>query len=115
MNIYHSWSNLIRRNTFKNNSGEGGGLKIYMDSNDNRIEENNFIDNKINALDSHTHKNSWLANYWDDWIGLKFHGPIYQKFPKFINFGGFYLSGKLYTLLYFDWHPVSESYDISVN
>ena len=97
MSISISSHNLIRRNTFQNNF-----LCFLIGlGNNNSIEENNFIDNTINAYSNVGEV--WLANYWDNWIGLKFHGPICQRFPKIIP--GFPFPK-------FDWHPAQEPYDI---
>jgi parallel beta-helix repeat protein len=97
MLISMSSDNLIRRNTFQNNF-----LCFLIGlGNNNSIEENNFIDNTINAYSNGGEV--WSANYWDNWIGLKFHGPICQRFPKIIP--GFPFPK-------FDWHPAKEPYDI---
>ncbi len=45
-------------------------------------------------------RNTWDANYWDDWIGLK--SPLFKMMPRYIPLG-----------FNFDWHPASEPYDIS--
>lgn len=45
------------------------GVYIKRDSYNNVLEDNIFINNKLNAWDFST-ENRWNANYWDDWIGL---------------------------------------------
>jgi parallel beta-helix repeat protein len=111
INIYgFSPNNLIRRNTFQNNNLTGVLINWYSDN--NRIEENNFIGNRKNGRDECNHGNVWLDNYWDDWIGLKFHGPICQKFPKIIRLGGFIRIFTRSPFLVCDWHPAQEPYDI---
>ena len=74
--------NNIRSNNFKENNLEG----LYLTgSNENIIEMNNFIDNRINARFMFSFRNSWDSNYWDDWIGLKFDLPLFKMFPKTIR------------------------------
>jgi parallel beta-helix repeat protein len=101
MLISMSSDNLIRRNTFQNNFL---GLKIPTGS--NSIEENNFIDNTLHAYS--VGRDVWSANYWDNWIGLKFNGPICQRFPKII-LSNFWLIPFLRII---DWHPAQEPYAI---
>ncbi len=102
--IYISPNNLIRRNTFQHNYDNG--VDIHGSCDNNRIEENNFIGNyNINAWDNFNRETIWLGNYWDDWIGLKFHGPICQKFPKIIP-------AHSPPFVNFDWHPAKEPYAI---
>ena len=101
----YSDTNILIRNTFQNNS-----VGLYVDSGTNRIEENNFIDNKIHARTTRSSRETvWLANYWDNWIGLKFHGPICQRFPKIILSTFWYFWPYLKII---DWHPALEPYDI---
>jgi parallel beta-helix repeat protein len=104
--LYYSTNLLIRRNTFQNNFI---GLMVTSgDYVDNRMEENNFIDNTIQAIIS-SGRDVWSANYWDNWIGLKFHGPICKRFPKIILSA--YFPGLIF-LQIVDWHPAQEPYDI---
>jgi hypothetical protein len=60
-------------------------------------------------------RNFWDANYWDDWIGLKFNLPIVQKFPKIILCWILPLE-VIFNIPYFsfDWHPPQEPYEIEV-
>ena len=41
---------------------------------------NDFLENTIHATFVKSRKNIWLANYWDNWIGLKL--GIFRLFPK---------------------------------
>ena len=105
MILEYSTNILIRRNTFQNNF-EG----LFVPFGNTRIEENNFIGNTINAQTTIFNRETvWLANYWDNWIGLKFHGPICQRFPKIIL--SVILPGVPF-LSFVDWHPAKEPYDI---
>ena len=123
------WSNMIIGNNLSNNRDHS----IYLFQSDNNIIEMNTIENiapgichrnsirKNNFIGQVPHvtcltsfMNIWDANYWDDWIGLKWNGPIAQKLPKVLvcyllpwNTG---LSAFPY--LNFDWHPAQEPYDI---
>ncbi|KAA0006759.1 MAG: hypothetical protein FE045_02100 [Thermoplasmata archaeon] len=62
--MYSCKRNLLRRNTLKNN---GLGIWLEMDSNMNKIFDNNFIENNIHATFSISLHNLWLRNYWDNW------------------------------------------------
>jgi parallel beta-helix repeat protein len=105
--IYYD-HNLIRRNTFWNNS-----LAVLINGcSDNRFEENNFIDNTKNVFDSWNRRVVYVGNYWDTWIGLKFHGPICQRFPKFVCISIIIPLPFAVPCLKFDWHPAQEPYDI---
>ncbi|RZB29417.1 MAG: hypothetical protein AEth_01234 [Candidatus Argoarchaeum ethanivorans] len=46
-----------------NNSGGGTGAHVTVESNDNEIHENCFIDNEPQAMDNGTN-NNWTGNYW---------------------------------------------------
>ncbi len=102
--------NLIRRNTFQNNSC----AVLLNQFCDDRVEENNFIDNTRNVQDTWNIKVVYVGNYWDTWIGLKFHGPICQRFPKFVCVSMCIPLFFFVPCLKFDWHPAQEPYDILV-
>ena len=105
LHLYYSGYFVIEKNNIHNN--ERVGLEIVGFSHNNVIEKNNFIGNGINVIHSLSSGNTWDANYWDNWIGVKIKLPIFQKFPKVI-FGGFP------SFINFDWHPASEPYNIGV-
>lgn len=53
------------------------GIWLWPFSKNNYINCNNFIENKINSLNSDIkYRNKWDRNYWDDYIGLKFKNFI---------------------------------------
>jgi len=93
--------NIIELNNLQDNDIEGLLIDI---GNTNQIEKNNFIGNKKNAVYKLSRRNTWDANYWDNWIGLKLSNPIFQKFPKVIR-GGI-------ILVSFDMNPALEPYVI---
>ena len=98
--ISSSGKNIITRNNIKDNSMEG----IYLTlSNENIIEKNNFIGNRKNARYLICFRNTWDANYWDDWIGVKLELPLFRMFPKVI---------RAIVLRSYDWHPQDEPYNI---
>jgi hypothetical protein len=78
---------------------------LIQTSSENTIEMNNFIDNKRQATFKISSRNTWDANYWDNWVGVKFSAPIFQKFPKAIV-GGLRIN--------FDKNPALEPYNITV-
>jgi len=92
--------NSISSNNFKQNNMEG--LFLTM-SNENIIEMNNFIDNRVNARFIFSFRNTWDSNYWDDWIGLKFDLPLFKMFPKTI---------RGISLRSYDMNPQEEPYII---
>jgi hypothetical protein len=93
--------NIISCNNFTNN------VFGIVNSHSNRITNNNFInnvnDNSIGIL-GFIFDNIWDGNYWDNWIGLRYKLPIFQRFPKIICVGFFSFA--------IDWHPALEPYDI---
>ena len=90
INLWSSSNNSILGNCILNNFG---GLYLYRSEN-NIIEKNNFIGNRIHVFFWLAWRNTLDSNYWDNWIGL---------FPKVIvGFLG----------INFDWHPAKEPYDI---
>jgi hypothetical protein len=63
---------------------------------------NNYVDVRQHAFSSFD--NYYDGNYWDSWIGLKFKLPIFQRFPKIVDYFFFKFA--------IDWHPAKEPYDI---
>jgi parallel beta-helix repeat protein len=61
-----SGNNSIVRNLIRNNIGVTTGLHADVDSNDNQIRFNCFIDNIPQALDDGL-RNNWDNNYWSDY------------------------------------------------
>ncbi|MCX6661116.1 MAG: pectinesterase family protein [Euryarchaeota archaeon] len=94
-------SNEIRSNSIEGSAMEG---LLLSSSNENTIEMNNFIGNKRQATFKISSRNVWDANYWSNWVGVKFSAPIFQKFPKVI-LGGVRMN--------FDKNPALEPYNIS--
>jgi len=94
-------SNKISSNSIEESVMEG---LLLSSSNENTIEMNNFIDNKRQATFKLSSRNVWDANYWSNWVGVKFSAPIFQKFPKVI-LGGVRMN--------FDKNPALEPYNIS--
>jgi hypothetical protein len=77
---------------------------LLSTSSENTIEMNNFIDNNRQATFKISSRNVWDANYWNNWVGIKFAAPIFQKFPKLI-LGGIRMN--------FDKNPQLEPYNIT--
>jgi len=98
--ISSSGKNTITSNNIKDNSMEGVYLTL---SNENIIEKNNFIGNRKNARYLICFRNTWDANYWDDWIGVKLELPLFRMFPKVI---------RAIVLRSYDWHPQDVPYNI---
>jgi len=94
-------SNKIIGNSIEVNAMEG---ILLQSSSENTIEMNNFIDNSRQATFKISSRNVWDANYWSNWVGVKFSAPIFQKFPKLI-LGGVRMN--------FDKNPALEPYNIS--
>jgi len=97
MFFFSSSRSYIQNNGFNNNSV---GVSCLSSSRNNKILENNLINNNENAFDKC--KNHWKKNYWDDWIGLK---------RSFIKWWPYNVPGRLF--LNFDWHPANEPYDLT--
>jgi parallel beta-helix repeat protein len=96
--LEYSLGNTISGNTITNNSNNG----IYLyGSYNNKINNNNFIENNIHAIFYNSYLNSWLGNYWDDWI---------SSFPKPIIGAASYIIP--IPIINFDWHPASEPFGI---
>jgi len=94
-------SNEFRSNQIENSAMEG---LLLSSSSENTIEMNNFIDNKRQATFKISSRNVWDANYWSNWVGIKFSAPIFQKFPKLI-LGGIRMN--------FDKNPTLVPYNIT--
>ncbi len=94
-------SNEIRSNRIENSAMEG---LLLSSSSENNIEMNNFIDNKRQATFKISSRNVWDANYWSNWVGVKFSAPFFQKFPKVI-LGGIRMN--------FDKNPALVPYNIT--
>jgi nitrous oxidase accessory protein len=94
-------SNEITSNSIENSAMEG---LLLSSSSENTIEMNNFIDNGRQATFKLSSRNVWDANYWNNWVGIIFAAPIFQKFPKLI-LGGIRMN--------FDKNPQLEPYNIT--
>jgi nitrous oxidase accessory protein len=94
-------TNEIISNSIENSAMEG---LLLSTSSENTIEMNNFIDNNRQATFKISSRNVWDANYWSNWVGIKFAAPIFQKFPKLI-LGGIRMN--------FDKNPQLEPYNIT--
>ena len=82
------------RNLLKNNNiffNEHYGVYTGNMSEDNRIVQNNIVDNAHNARDDG--KSLWDGNYWSDYIGLKIGILRFIGFPYRVKKSNF------------DWHP----------
>lgn len=78
MNFFSSSNNYIEQNVILGNTEIG--LSFTERNRENRIYDNNFILNKINAVFVNSVFNRWNQNYWDDWDGKGFYiidGVIY--------------------------------------
>jgi parallel beta-helix repeat protein len=78
----NSNQNIVESNNIQGCTMEGFLLRS---SSDNIINTNNFIDNKRQAAFRLSSRNSWDANYWDNWVGIRFTAPIFKLFPKVIG------------------------------
>ncbi|MCD6447874.1 MAG: right-handed parallel beta-helix repeat-containing protein, partial [Thermoplasmata archaeon] len=81
--IEESENNTIESNLIADNVGYG----IYaIDSFNNTIHHNNFINNGINAYDTgHNIWNSSIGNYWDDYKGYDGNGDGIGELPYYIG------------------------------
>jgi len=93
-------------NKITGNNIEGSIMEglLLQSSNENRIEMNNFIDNKRQATFKISSRNVWDANYWSNWIGFILAAPLFQKFPKVI-FG--------IARMNFDKNPATVPYNVT--
>lgn len=96
-----SSSNKILGNNIEGSIMEG---LLIQSSSENTIETNNFIGNHRQATFKLSSRNVWDANYWSNWVGVKFSAPIFQKFPKII-LGGVRIN--------FDKNPALIPYNIT--
>ena len=85
------------------------GVMMEDYSNENRILQNNLIQNDYNSYTKQSFKNRWNENYWHDWIGLQ--SAFLRFFPKLIV--GQLFEGHRIPSVNFDWNPASEPYDIT--
>jgi len=91
----------IRHNNITTNNMHG----IYLlRSYNNRIINNNFIDNEKDAFFSDSFLNRWKQNYWNRPRILP--KPIFGEIEIFYRFWIPWFN--------FDWHPAQEPYDIGV-
>jgi parallel beta-helix repeat protein len=97
----HSSYNIIEYNSIEEND-YGIGFRFDLHC---IIQKNNFIRNQDHIFFFGTlGTNSYDSNYWDNWIGVKFKLPFFQRIPKLVHSGiiGFQ----------FDWHPAKKPYEI---
>jgi parallel beta-helix repeat protein len=94
-------SNEIISNSIENSAMEG---LLLSSSSENTIEMNNFIDNSRQATFKISSRNVWDANYWSNWVGVKFSAPFFKNFPKLI-LGGVRMN--------FDKNPQLTPYNIT--
>jgi|GEM_PF-547729 len=98
-------NNIIRYNTITQCRYLGFWLWPY--SKDNIICCNNFIENKVNAMNSDIpSRNKWYGNYWDDYLGLKF-GRLAD-----LNNNGFGSMPYRISRFEFDWQPAMNQYEL---
>jgi parallel beta-helix repeat protein len=104
--MYHLDKSYISRNSITLN--EYTGLSSF-NSFDNRIVQNNFIENGNDAnfqftMDKIPCNNSWDKNFWDRGriLPKPIHGVIGGRTPYFF----------LPCIVGFDWHPALKPYDI---
>jgi parallel beta-helix repeat protein len=106
--LSHNRNDSIILHISHNNTIEGNNIEnvTFYQSYGNSIRRNNFIGH-VQHVRCFSGRNTWDANYWDNWIGLKWNGPVVQKLPKIIVCWilPFWIMG-------FDWHPAKEPYDI---
>lgn len=85
-----------------NNITSNNGYGVYFSrSRNNRVMNNNFINNMCHAsFSDYALWNKWVRNYWDNWIGF---GPkrVIGKFKSLIL-----------PWYNFDWHPAKTPYEI---
>jgi len=107
-------SNKIIGNNITNNKGCGIFL---LESNNNNISQNNFIENRWRnakfVYDIGALRNRWDGNYWDymhTMILLKrpFPYPIFGKISVWSGSLGF----GIIPWINIDWRPAQEPYDI---
>ena len=88
-------------NIFIRNNVEGNehyGIYIGWRSEGNRITKNNFIENAQNARDDYG--STWDANYWSDYIGIKWRIFAIIGLP-------YHIPGRFNQ---WDWHPQLTPY-----
>jgi len=69
-----------------------------------KIEQNNFIDNAIDARFTKAYFCHWKGNYWDEprFLPYPIYGRISDRPPYYIPW------------INLDWHPAKEPYDIPI-
>jgi len=104
--LFASYENIIECNNIE--------VLGFLGSTKNLIRKNNFIGNIRHVYCYALGRNIWDANYWDNWIGLKFNWSIVQKFPKILVCWLLPIPPGVGNIPYFnfDWHPAQEPYDI---
>ena len=91
--------NVIKCNTI---SGSDKGI-LLTGSNFTVIQQNNFIENRCDAVFENSVHTWWIVNYWDEWRGFG---------PKFIT-GNISLpwgNSRIIPWVNFDWFPAQEPY-----
>ena len=94
-------SNKIKSNIIQDSIREG---LLFQISRENTVNANNIINNKRQASLVVSFRNTWDANYWSNWIGIKNSKPGFQKLPKVVH-------GLV--LFSFDLHPAKTPYNIT--
>jgi parallel beta-helix repeat protein len=99
--IAESKDNLVQFNDIINNIH---GVYLIIDSNRNIIIENNFENNKINALFSSSYYTTWYKNYWDQ-----------PRDTPYLIWGGIRITYRIsFPWVQFDRNPAQEPYDIGI-
>jgi parallel beta-helix repeat protein len=101
--------NFARNNIISGNILMNNEIGVFISvSNSNKILNNNFINNTVNAeLCLFCFYNKWRSNYWDDWIGLEYRIFRFIPYPILGTLG----INKI-QWVNFDWRPAKEPYDI---
>ncbi len=102
--LVESNNNMIDRDDIQEN---GYGIGI-INSFNNTICYNNFIDNRKDAYFVSSYGTTWSKNYWDRWIDLKCKFLIFL--PKIILGKS---TEKIWKFVNFDWYPSKEPYIIN--
>jgi len=111
--LHFSNNNIILNNIIAYTKYAG----IQIEARGNKVIRNNFVQNKIHScftlimyIWEGINRNSWMNNYYDNWIGLE--QPFFNRFPKIIK--GIMTRGIKIPVFNFDWHPAKEPYDIGL-
>jgi len=98
-------NNIIRYNTII--QSKWLGIWLWPCSKDNIICYNNFMENKLNAMNSdRSCWNKWYGNYWNDYIGLKL-----GRLADLSNDGFGFIPYRL-SRFEFDWQPAMNQYEV---